>query len=401
MFRKPYANLTRQGKHNRRKIILQQESTNNRYKIQEKIAEDRSSLDVNAPQQTTSNDHISNLILNESDSNFETINDSEAIKTSVCVNIESQTPCNFKYTDSAFLELMEEKHLSSASSDDEYTWDSNECETIKNKLQDLAIRFKLSHVFITALLKLAHIKEELRAITLQMTTFNKEFLFLKRFIESFVMATKREFEVLKKILKELPLTAATGSTTTSNMSKREELKEVVDLLPLTTLEDLKSFEQFLIEENNSKLFIFNVMGVKVGPAARDYTALKDETRLQIADHRQRACSKEGRSSRRKASSAQQALFEEEEGALPSSKEAIGSEEANCDDVSEAGLDDNTATSHLQDVDLSLLKRQTKRPIYLQDYVLVAECVIPDGYNSAMQTEEAQEWHKAMHEEMES
>ncbi|KAK4884683.1 hypothetical protein RN001_000954 [Aquatica leii] len=114
--------------------------------------------------------------------------------------------------------------------------------------------------------ELAHIKEELRAITLQMTTFNKEFLFLKRFIESFVMATKREFEVLKKILKELPLTAATGSTTTSNMSKREELKEVVDLLPLTTLEDLKSFEQFLIEENNSKLFeaVISQIGGKNG-----------------------------------------------------------------------------------------------------------------------------------------
>ncbi|KAK4875566.1 hypothetical protein RN001_011988 [Aquatica leii] len=113
--------------------------------------------------------------------------------------------------------------------------------------------------------ELAPIKEELRAITLQMTTFNKEFLFFERFIESFVMATKREFEVLKKILKELPLTAATGSTT-SNMSKREELKEVVDLLPLTTLEDLKSFEQFLIEENNSKLFeaVISPIGGKNG-----------------------------------------------------------------------------------------------------------------------------------------
>ncbi|KAK4886264.1 hypothetical protein RN001_002535 [Aquatica leii] len=114
--------------------------------------------------------------------------------------------------------------------------------------------------------ELTPIKEELRAITLQMTTFNKEFLFFKRFIESFVMATKREIEVLKKILKELPLTAATGSMTTSNMSKREELKEVVDLLPLTTLEDLKSFEQFLIEENNSKLFeaVISQIGGKNG-----------------------------------------------------------------------------------------------------------------------------------------
>lgn len=85
---------------------------------------------------------------------------------------------------------------------------------------------------------------------------------------------------------------------------------------LKTIELANFFATSIFNDGYSSILkIFNVMGVKVGPAARDYTALKDETRLRIADHRQRACSKEGRSSRRRASSAQQALFEEEEGEL--------------------------------------------------------------------------------------
>jgi len=65
----------------------------------------------------------------------------------------------------------------------------------------------------------------------------------------------------------------------------------------------------------SILKMFSVMGVIIGPAARDYAADRDETRLRIAEHRHQAASKEGRLARRKASATQQVLFEEEEGEL--------------------------------------------------------------------------------------
>ena len=56
------------------------------------------------------------------------------------------------------------------------------------------------------------------------------------------------------------------------------------------------------------------MGVIIGPAATDYAAERDRTRICIAEHRHQPASKEDRSARRKASTAQQALFElEEEG----------------------------------------------------------------------------------------
>ncbi|XP_074111004.1 uncharacterized protein LOC141535110 [Cotesia typhae] len=83
-----------------------------------------------------------------------------------------------------------------------------------------------------------------------------------------------------------------------------------------TIELSNNFATAIFNDGYSSILkIFNVMGVIVGPAARDFAALKDHTRIRIADYRQRASSKEGRSSRRKASSAEQALFEEEEGVL--------------------------------------------------------------------------------------
>ncbi|CAH2089025.1 unnamed protein product [Euphydryas editha] len=85
-----------------------------------------------------------------------------------------------------------------------------------------------------------------------------------------------------------------------------------------TIELSNNFATAIFNDGYSSILkIFNVMGVIVGPCARarDFAALKDDTRIRIADHRQRASSKEGRSSRRKASSAKQALFEEEEGEL--------------------------------------------------------------------------------------
>ncbi|XP_074094076.1 uncharacterized protein LOC141524235 [Cotesia typhae] len=83
-----------------------------------------------------------------------------------------------------------------------------------------------------------------------------------------------------------------------------------------TIELSNNFATAIFNDGYSSILkIFNVMEVIVGPAARDFAALKNDTRIRIADYRQRASSKEGRSSRRKASSAEQALFEEEEGVL--------------------------------------------------------------------------------------
>lgn len=83
---------------------------------------------------------------------------------------------------------------------------------------------------------------------------------------------------------------------------------------LKTFELVNNFATLIFYDGDSSIFnIWNVMGVIVGPAAIADAALKDETGLRIADHRQRASLKESRSSRRRASSTQEALFEEEEG----------------------------------------------------------------------------------------
>jgi len=66
---------------------------------------------------------------------------------------------------------------------------------------------------------------------------------------------------------------------------------------------------------SSILKMLSVMGVIIGNAAKDYAADRDETRLRVAEHRRQAASKEGRLAQRRASTAQQVLFEEEEGEL--------------------------------------------------------------------------------------
>lgn len=85
---------------------------------------------------------------------------------------------------------------------------------------------------------------------------------------------------------------------------------------LKTIELSNYFATSIFNDGYSSILkIFNVMGVIIGPAARDFAASKDETRLRIAEHRQQAATKEGRSSRRSASAAQQAHYEEDEGEL--------------------------------------------------------------------------------------
>ncbi|KAK2579161.1 hypothetical protein KPH14_002688 [Odynerus spinipes] len=66
---------------------------------------------------------------------------------------------------------------------------------------------------------------------------------------------------------------------------------------------------------SSILRMFSAMGVTIGRAARDYAADRDETRLRVAEHRHQAASKESRLARRRASTAQHVLSEEEEGEL--------------------------------------------------------------------------------------
>ncbi|KAF5297211.1 hypothetical protein FQR65_LT19737 [Abscondita terminalis] len=57
------------------------------------------------------------------------------------------------------------------------------------------------------------------------------------------------------MLKEMPaISAAAGPNTSSASNKNEELKEITSLLPLSSLDDLNSFEQLLSENNNSKHF---------------------------------------------------------------------------------------------------------------------------------------------------
>ena len=61
------------------------------------------------------------------------------------------------------------------------------------------------------------------------------------------------------------------------------------------------------------LKMLQVMDVIIGPIAKEYAMERDDRRINQADLRHKASSKEGRTARRKALASQQALFEEEEG----------------------------------------------------------------------------------------
>lgn len=65
----------------------------------------------------------------------------------------------------------------------------------------------------------------------------------------------------------------------------------------------------------SILKMLRVMGMTVGPYAYAYATNRDKQRIYQANRRSTDATKEARSARRKAASAQQALFEEEEGEL--------------------------------------------------------------------------------------
>ena len=57
------------------------------------------------------------------------------------------------------------------------------------------------------------------------------------------------------------------------------------------------------------------MDVIIGPIAKEYAMKRDDRRINQAELRHKASSKEGRTARRKALASQQALLEEEEGPL--------------------------------------------------------------------------------------
>ena len=57
------------------------------------------------------------------------------------------------------------------------------------------------------------------------------------------------------------------------------------------------------------------MDVIIGPIANEYAIERDDRRINQAELRHKASSKEGQTVRRKALASQQALFEEEEGPL--------------------------------------------------------------------------------------
>lgn len=61
--------------------------------------------------------------------------------------------------------------------------------------------------------------------------------------------------------------------------------------------------------------MLRVMEVIIGPVAKEYADNRDKNRIQQAELRHQAASKESRAARRRASATQQALFEEEEGPL--------------------------------------------------------------------------------------
>ncbi|XP_029055085.1 uncharacterized protein LOC114882360 [Osmia bicornis bicornis] len=61
--------------------------------------------------------------------------------------------------------------------------------------------------------------------------------------------------------------------------------------------------------------IFRIMGVIIGPIAKEYADERDENRIYQAELRYQAASKESRTARRIATAAQQLLYKEEEGPL--------------------------------------------------------------------------------------
>ena len=61
--------------------------------------------------------------------------------------------------------------------------------------------------------------------------------------------------------------------------------------------------------------MLRVMDVIIGPIAKEYVMERDDRRINQAELRHKASSKQGRTARRKALASQQALFEEEEGPL--------------------------------------------------------------------------------------
>ena len=63
------------------------------------------------------------------------------------------------------------------------------------------------------------------------------------------------------------------------------------------------------------LKMLQVMDVTIGRIAKEYAMEKHGHRINQAELRHKASSKEGRTARRKALASQQALFEEEEGPL--------------------------------------------------------------------------------------
>ena len=63
------------------------------------------------------------------------------------------------------------------------------------------------------------------------------------------------------------------------------------------------------------LKMLQVMDVIIGPIGEEYAMERDDRRIDQAELRHKASSKEGRTARRKALASQQALFEEEEGPL--------------------------------------------------------------------------------------
>ena len=84
--------------------------------------------------------------------------------------------------------------------------------------------------------------------------------------------------------------------------------------------ELANFRAVLIFNDGfyAILKMLQVMDVIIGPIAKEYAMERDDRRINQAELRYKASSKEARTVRRKALASQQALFEEEEGPLYSS-----------------------------------------------------------------------------------
>lgn len=63
------------------------------------------------------------------------------------------------------------------------------------------------------------------------------------------------------------------------------------------------------------LKIMDVLGIKIGPNAKQYAECRDNERIEQSERRASAASKEARAARREASAAQNSFFEAEEGGL--------------------------------------------------------------------------------------